>query len=246
MRNPIPLTGRDFAILGDCYKSTVLSFSQIHRRHFKENAKATVHNRMTELLRRGYVTKARVGALAHPNGQRNVGVVYQISRTGIRTLRHSDPHSGYRTDPLRLSLYGLRHDLLLNEVVWALQSRYPTTQFRHGRLITGHDVSRIPDAEFTLCGERIALELELTLKSDKRYREIVLQYGVSNSFKKIVYIVASDRIREKIAFQVTGQKPLPDFPRPCTGKFYFVTLSELLKSPKAPITNGDGLLESEV
>jgi hypothetical protein len=243
----IPLTNRDKAILNDCYKSTVLSFSQIHKRHFITQVKATVHNRLTELLRRGYVTKARVGSLAHPGGQRNVGVVYQISRTGIRALKKILPNDNFRPDPLRLSLYCLPHDLLLNEVVWALEKRFPQGNFRHGRLSGGRDAKRIPDTEFILGGERVALELELTAKSDRRYREIVLQYLLSPIFKKIVYVVASDRIKEKVSYQITQRRALPGLPTPSTGKFYFVGLQDLLKSPMlAPITNGEGRLEQEV
>jgi hypothetical protein len=148
---------------------------------------------------------------------------------------------------LRLSLYGLRHDLLLNEVVWAMEKRFPNTTFCHGRLIPGSDAKQIPDAEFAVDGERIALELELTEKSEKRYREIVLQYRLSPIIKKVVYVVASDRIKDKISFQLTQQRAIPGLSKPSTGKFYFVVLSEFLKSPtQAPITNGDGLLESEV
>ena len=244
--NHIPLTDRDKAILGDCYRHTVISFGQIHKRHFMGNAKATVHNRLTELLHRGLVTKSRVGALAHPGGKNNVGVVYQISRQGIRALNETHPDGGLRQDPLRLSLYSLPHDLLLNEVVWALERRYPQTSFRHGRLITDPDAKRVPDAEFTLGSDRIAVELELTAKSEKRYREIVWQYLLSPIFTKIVY-VASDRIRDKISEQIAGRKTLPGLPRPTTGKFYFVELSALLNYPtQTLITNGEETLKVEV
>jgi hypothetical protein len=82
-------------------------------------------------------------------------------------------------------------------------------------------------------------ELELTAKSERRYREIILQYRLHPLFPKVLYIVSGAAIQEKIAYEITNQKRIPGLPVPSTGKFYFVTLSALLVDPMAaPISNG--------
>ncbi|MCK6597221.1 MAG: hypothetical protein L6Q37_02560, partial [Bdellovibrionaceae bacterium] len=44
----------------------------------------------------------------------------------------------------------------------------------------------------------IALELELTAKSERRYRELILKYRLAKDFESVIYVTSSEVIRNKI------------------------------------------------
>jgi hypothetical protein len=73
---------------------------------------------------------------------------------------------------------------------------------------------RLPDAVAVVGADKLAIELELTAKSGKRYREIILQYQMSKTFKRVLYVVGGDEIAAKIAHQITQQRRLLAFPYP--------------------------------
>lgn len=175
-----------------------------------------------------------------------IGVVYQLTRKGHTFLKTSCPDNLIRDEPPQLNLPSLAHDLLLNDVLSALKKRFPEKRLVHGKLFpipTGGGI-RHPDAIIVgQAGEgNVAVELELTAKSESRYRTIVVQYLTTLSFKKVLYVVGGKTISDKIKFQITHQKSPPGLPEPSTGKFYFVTLSDLLRDPKGPlISNGSSI-----
>ncbi len=70
MVNGIILTTRDTSLLYDCYQNVVVSFSQIHARHFVKIAKQTVSNRLTKLIKSGFIERHRVGLYIHHSDSR--------------------------------------------------------------------------------------------------------------------------------------------------------------------------------
>ena len=50
----------------------------------------------------------------------------------------------------------------------------------------------------------MALELELTAKSEMRYREIILSYRTSSEFDSVLYVVKELSIQKKIGGLITG------------------------------------------
>ena len=95
---------------------------------------------------------------------------------------------------------------------------------------------RLPDAlVLTPRGEiETAIELELTAKSDKRYREIILQYRLSTTYKSVLYVTATKSIADKIKVQIFG-RPVPGLSTPqSTGKFSFVLLNEIRSAMTRP------------
>jgi hypothetical protein len=236
-------TPRDTSLLYDCYRNVVLSFSQIHTRHFEKIAKQTVSNRLTKLIQTGFLERHRVGLYLHHGKPKTIGTVFQIARRGIQYLRSQYPTEPFREDPVRLNPLTLYHDVLLTEVVDALSCRFPHAKFAHGRLWSPGRIERrrIPDAVIlSQSGEAdVAIELELTVKSESRYLEIVNQYQHQSTLKKVLYVVEGESMADKIRLQIVGRRMLPGEPPPDTERFYFVTLSALLRDPRhAPISNG--------
>lgn len=237
------VTERDAKLLHDLYSHTTLSFSQIHKRHFQNAAKQTVNNRITKLVKARLVRRCRVGIVIYQAHSQEIGSVFQITRNGIRFLKMRFAQEGFRDEPVRLNTLTLSHDLLLTESMDALRSRFPQARIVHGRLSQGmeSDRTRLPDAVLELpdSGERVAVELELTAKSERRYLEIVNQYRLQNHYSKVLYVVSQSSIAEKLRYQITGMKMQPGLPERSTGRFYFVELNSLLATPTtATIRNG--------
>ena len=233
------LTCRDKGIIHDVYSHAVMSFSQIHRRHFKNRAVPTVSNRLRLLCRNELLRQTRIGVTHLLGRPDEVGVVYQVPSRGIRALKALYPERAIRDKPHRLNLPSLAHDLILNDALLALRKRFPNTQFTHGRNYKNGSHGRHPDAIMDGANGRVAIELELTAKSDTRYRQIVVQYLTDSGFESVLYITAGSVIGDKVAFQITHQRPLEGLASPATGKFYFAGLSRLLKCPmEVSISNG--------
>ncbi len=245
------LTERDKGVLYDCYQGGALTFRQLKARHFANNSTNTAYNRIQGLKRAGYIVSSRVGILLHKNEPQEIGVVYRPTQKSITTLSRLYPHEGFRDKPLRLNTASLPHDLLLVDVIHHLKERFPNQRIVRAGLYSGESlpVKRIPDAIVLDQNGKpsVAIELELTVKSKARYRQIVLHYRLSSVVKKVIYVVGSEAIAEKIRSQITPQKRIPGLAPPSTDRFYFVTLSEVLRSPlTVPITNGTAALGQDL
>ena len=240
------LTERDTKLLYDCYSHVSLSISQIANRHFPGLAKSTVLNRLTKLRREGLLIQQHVGVALHQGVARNIGVVYQVTKKGLKLLKSRYPNEQLREAPLLLSTTTLTHDLLLTDTLSALEKRFSSYRFLLGRFLPQErrTKERIPDAVILDTEGRptVAVELELTAKSSSRYREIILQYQLNSHFEKVLYVVGDEGIFNKIKYQITQQKEVPGLKNPSTGKFYFCLLRQTLNDP-THTSMSNGLVE---
>ena len=226
------LTARDYQLLYDCYSHIMLSFDQIGRRHFPGAKPPTVCNRLTKLVRAGFLAKTRVAVVLGGPRQKSIGIVYQVTKKALRVLEPMHPQEAFTDEIPRVSPHALTHDLLLTEAMTALRRHMPGRRIIHGKLacLPTSRGERQPDALIERTEGRgcIAIELELTAKSERRYREIILQYRLASKYQAVLYITASRSIADKITAQITGYKAAPGKPRLPTGKFHFITLDRLL------------------
>jgi hypothetical protein len=143
------------------------------------------------------------------------------------------PEDIFRDEPVPLNQASLAHDLVLTDVMTALVARHPDCRITHGKLLPGGAGERrlVPDAVMDAPngGGRVAIELELTPKSGKRYRAIVFQYRQDPRFQKVLYVVAGRSIEAKIRYHIAGRAMVPGLPMPATGKFEYMRLGELLQ-----------------
>ncbi len=219
-------------MLLDCYRNVQLSFGQIHARHFAGRARPTVANRIGTLRRRGLLVVHRLGAVIYQGGRVAVGAVYHVTKRGMQLLQALYPQVTFRERPALVNNASLIHDLILTEVLTALASRSPSNRITHGRLLDVPEGQRrrMPDAvmEAPDGGGQIAIELELTAKSERRYRSIVFQYRTDPKYQTVLYVVAGRAIEAKVRRIIAGRRMIPGLPVPDAGKFEFLTLGSLL------------------
>ncbi len=195
-------TSRDYFVLKGLYNFKVMSFPQIARMYFAGNAKPTVVNRLSKLESAGLISKYKVPRLLTSGSENVISVVYQITRSGIRELQKWQPDFDFWPEPLRLQPFSIDHDLLLVDVLETLKKQKPEVQ-----LLLGDHFSRTPNAQglkpdgILIMDEQskpVALELELTAKSEKRYRELILKYRLSKDFDHVLYVTGNSQIESKI------------------------------------------------
>ncbi len=226
----VMLTERDYFLLKGLYENMVMSFPQISRMHFAGKAKPTVINRLAKLEQSGLIAKYKVPRLIVSGSENIISVVYQISRAGIRALQKWQPDLNLWPEPIRLQPYAIDHDLLLVDVMAVLKRQTPGIRIVHGEhhAKQSADSSLKPDGILFLHGGQkpVALELELTAKSEKRYRELILKYQLSKDFDQVLYVTGHRQIESKIR-SVLG-------PSEAMGRFRFRQISDLLQASDEP------------
>ncbi len=236
------LSSRDLELLEKLYRHQFLSFYQIQSEFFKNKAKPTVYNRLSKIIKAGFISVLRTNLYAHHFDGRIVSAVYQITKNGIKALQSFFPERSLRREPLCLSMGSLYHDLVLTDVCKNLENVFEDKNievFQRSRF-TSENLDKVPDAviEDSRDNKTWALELELSAKSEERYRDIVLNYRLSKVFEKVIYVYQNNEVRNKIGAVITGfgkNYKFSDY----TDRFYFVSLKEFLEQPKSVvISNG--------
>ncbi len=239
----VMLTQRDFDILQSLYSNCVMTFSQIAIRHFPTASKSTVINRLSKLERALVLRRERIPRMELGRDKNAVGVVFQITRDGILALRRTGMGPDLKPQPVRIHPYSLHHDLILVDVVAALHERFARAEVTNGKLLkeSGQTSGGFePDLVVTLPSGlgKIAIELELSGKSEKRYREIVLRYRLSKEYAAVIYLI-DDPFIQGLLTRVILNRAAHSQEKPATGRFYFASVDGFLNNPiTTPITNG--------
>ena len=236
------VSDRDLGVLLDLYNNVFLAFYQIKDIHFKNRAKPTVYNRLSKLTKSGLIGVLSVNLKAHHRHHEDVGVLYKITKQGLLVLKTYFPQITFRDEPAPINMGALFHDLILTDVLRKLKTSFRDCEIINSKVEqkTNGLLTKLPDAVMknTKSGVETAIEIELTAKSEKRYRDIVLNYRMDSRFKNVLYIVSNTAIRGKIGGIVTGfknnYKAQDD-----TGKFYFATIQNVfLQNSSINFDNG--------
>jgi len=242
------LSSRDLELLDKLYRHHFLSFYQIQSEFFNNCAKPTVYNRLSKLIKARFISVLRTNLYAHHLDGRMVSAVYQITKNGIKILQSFFPEKSFGREPLSLNMGSLYHDLVLTDVCKNLESAFEDKEsatFQRSRFASEFS-EKVPDALMidSRTHKTWAVELELSAKSEERYRDIVVSYRLSKIFEKVIYVYQNDDVRNKIGAVITGFGKQYK-PSDCTDRFYFVSLSDFLRTPKsAVISNGREQLTS--
>lgn len=240
VQSSVRLTMRDLTLLEDIYDNQFLSFYQIHERHFPENKRPTVYNRLSKLIRAKILDAINVNLFAHHRNNELIGVIYKLSKNGLKMLQEYRMTVNLNPIPASLNLSCLFHDLLLTDALRALKVKLPRLVMINSKVKFRDkiDTARIPDAFLfdPTTKINVALELELTAKSEMRYRDIVLSYRTNEEFNRVLYIVKDQSIQKKIGGVITGFMKSYDF-NDDTDKFLFVTLDQLFKHQHTEVLN---------
>ncbi len=224
-------------MMHDLYSNVFLSFEQIRCEHFKNCATSTVYNRLSKLIKANLLETINVNIKANNLIQKDVGVIYSLSKIGLLKLKEYWHREIQRIVPAPINLSCLSHDLLLTDVIRRLKRKY-NCHVANTKIMntSGINYEQVPDAIVfeSSNNERWAIELELTAKSNLRYREIVSNYSTSNLFEKVLYITKDESIHKKIGGIISGygrQFNIEDD----TGKFEFMDLKDFLLEQQSEV-----------
>lgn len=184
---------------------------------------------------------------------RPVGVVVQITKRGIEILKSCGRFDErWKNEPVPVNIQSLIHDLELNGVLRGIAERFPGASILNGKHLLkdgGALHSKIPDAvlELAACdveeakrlgligpetalkgaaSVKVAVELELTTKSDRRYREILTGYRMNREVDRVLYLSHDVAVFRKIQSVLAGF-PVKGEIRPHSGVFSFLPLSSV-------------------
>lgn len=235
MENKVRLTIRDIEMMKDIYDSQFLSFYQIHEKHYLKNKKPTVYNRLSKLIRGNLLEALNVNLFAYHRNNELVGVIYRLTKEGAKRLQNFVMTEEISLNPVALNFSCLYHDLLLTDSLRILNRRLPEYKMMNSKVCYGslEQKERVPDAILIDPRTKIkmALELELTAKSEMRYRDIILSYRTSLEFEKVLYVVKDKSIQKKLGGLITGFNGRYEIGDD-TDKFEFMTLENMLKPAK--------------
>lgn len=210
MLRKIKVTRRDVLLLKDIYENSFLSFYQIHEAHFTGRARPTVYNRLSKMAQAELIEALNVNLFVHHRNNESVGVIYRVTKRGVELLNNFTQGVPISSTISGLNLSSLYHDLLLTDVLRAFKKRLPTYSIVSSKSnsCAWNKKERIPDAVLFNPEDKIklALELELTAKSEERYRDIILSYRTSPEFEKVFYVVKDESIQQKMGGLITGYK----------------------------------------
>ena len=165
-------------------------------------------------------------------------------------LRQNGP-GHFDSDIVPTPLATLHHDTVVNSLILKSEDEDRNLRIETGpelRRQNGGQKSQIPDAVITFpdSGRRIAVELELTQKSDTRYREIILEYQLSRIYDGILYVVGSPAIETKIKRVILQAPNVNGLPSESFRPFSFLPLPEALSARSFWPSFGSSLEHSNV
>ncbi len=224
----VTLTSRDVALLHKLYIHNLLSFAQTERMVFTGRDHSTILNRLKRLELSGLISRERIHRIRHPVFNQDIGVVFQITTRGLLELQKYYPDVPLPEKPAYLHGRQIDHDLLVVEMAERARGEFSNHAYLSG--VHVHEKLDIgsprPDGVFVnqATGKWVAIEVELTMKSGDRYREIVVQYRMQRQIEKVIYFVSSTTIAKRIMSEVKGYnvKDMNEF----SDKFFEVRLIE--------------------
>lgn len=227
----VVLTDRDLKMLMELYENVVTSFYQIHDLFYKGRSHATVMNRLRLLEENDYIVRTKVPRIKAIRGDREIGVVFQVTTKAIRVLQMRHSGLAFNERPVVLSVPTLDHDLLINDIKPKLNGKYPRSRWINGKNLNPKDLRKIPDAVLVFDNQpkAVAIELELHAKSKLRYSQIITEFRLSAGIEKVIYVTPNEQIDRKIMSVIEGFD-VPINHKLSTRFFEFVSLNDLMAS----------------
>ena len=244
----IKITDRDLRLLLDLYQNTFLALYQIRDRHFNKCARSTIYNRLSKLIKGELIESMRVNLNAIQRQSEDIGAIYYVTKKGFRLMIKYHSKSIKRVSPVPINLNQLQHDLILTDTIKMLDSQFHNAQVVNSKLFVNSfkEERQVPDGVILFKNKKYALEVELTAKSNMRYRDIISNYRTSSEFESVLYLVKDVAIQGKMGAIITGvqnsYRKSDD-----TDKFYFCTLSAFFNERRqGSFSNGVNFLGGAV
>ena len=217
------ITDRDIELLGWILEQKFMLEKQVRRVFWKgiSQKSCAVSKRLNKLQGEGFlkVNKERMyGSLVYLVTRRGVWQLKEFNRTrGLWEVRDTD-YSNYRHD---LAVTGIR--IMFHE--WGY-----TDWLSERVLLRRNDLRQVPDGMIFHRDRYTAIEYESSQKSKRRYRKIFIDYELDRRVDKVLYIVDTPELAQKISREISAwHKP------------HFVCLGDIQKdSTNAKLKSLDG------
>ncbi|CVK21544.1 hypothetical protein [Sporomusa sphaeroides] len=111
--------------------------------------------------------------------------------------------------PKGLVLHTLKHDMLAIDLYIGMTTKYPNYEIkteREIRIVEGLSLNHRQQVPDLLVNKSIAVEIELTAKSNDRLQQIVNSYLVKDNYSHVLYYVRSKSLGYKI-YNYSGRSP---------------------------------------
>jgi hypothetical protein len=176
----VKLQSRDEQILKLCYEQQFLSARQVQT-HFFDGSQPNASRRMILLTEAGFVRHI-------PESERVLGRLYHLTGRGVQVAKELVPHNVPQRR--RFSIATMPHDLLVTDVRLRL-SHFWDGLWIPERAIRASEYEQIPDGLMLFrSGRKIAIELENSIKSKRRYQQILPRWTGTNTFL-VLYVATS-------------------------------------------------------
>jgi hypothetical protein len=246
----VVLTERDLAVMTQIATQRFVSASEIAHLWSSSPKNKNHYVRLRELTQAGFV-EPLVGDDGHRLG-------YRLTRRGIEMLPSEDlkiKARDYRSFTYRSSF---DHDVLLQRVrnvieASPLVSGYlPEHEVRkrlsekYGRKERKDQGYKVPDALFNLRTStrtmRVALELEISRKSESRYRKMFRELLTSSDFEIVIFITDTEKrteaLRKIISDVMANDSVVKSWPT--KRGMYFATIEEILTRKQETVFVAEG------
>jgi hypothetical protein len=243
------LTGRDERILALLGEYGCVAGDRIKSYFWNSTPASCAHYRRLGILRQR-------GLIENVLGDRSIAIGYRLTKRGeeaLTKLKATKPgllnRRAYKTQ--------FEHDQLLIDVRRILEKSPLISDFRaepeirrdllngKAKLLHWENAPMIPDATFAFStpGQkmRMAAELELTLKTRRRYTKIFRNHLLSKNWQMVIYVVKGEDLHDRLMKLLNEVKTTDlevTLAKSING-IYFCALEEFLKKGlSVPMTNG--------
>lgn len=243
------VTGRDIELLKLLHEYGCVDSQRIKAKLWNGNLKSRAHFRRLSILK-------KLRLIDNVVGDQGVGLGYRITAQGVKVLE-TKGEAVLRLYPRRRYKTQFEHDQLLIDIRRILEKSsvikdFKTDQQVRAEIFKGHigptdwkNAPTIPDGTFIyeVPGQKlkVALELELSLKSQARYFKIFRSHLLNRDWQMTFYIVRdpqmSEKLMETLAFVKREDATISQASR--INGLYICALDEFQKLElDTPFTNG--------
>ena len=246
----VGLKDRDVEILRYLVENRFATMNALEGRFWNGQAHRNHYRKLSELRAKGFIEPLIGDGGARLGYRPTKRAIYHLKRAGFKPARITDLRSSFRT--------GFDHDKTVLELRNIFEKSPLVSHFlpehqvremlarQYGYRDAEGNGYKVPDAMFQLKTAkrefRVALELELTLKSRPRYVRLLKQLSLSRDWD-VVFVIGTDRkITSKLAIileSIRGKDVELKVSKQQHG-FYFAPLSEFLERKLECPFEGEG------
>lgn len=192
---------RDVEAMGWILEQKFMTVHQVERVFWKGRGEKSIeaYRRLLELQRAGYLKRSKSGIYRN--------VLYLVSARGLRQLKIFGRDRGL-SEVFDVDYASYRHDAMVTDLR-IMFGEWGFNDWASERVLSLHkNLRRLPDGMIYQQGKQFAIEYESTQKSKQRYGDIFLEYQMERQIEKVLYVVETPGLLEKLSVEASICKKL--------------------------------------